>query len=73
MTDTGSFRHNSTSKRIHEIAGEIIELGVQTSEIHRLIYDTSSEDRLRFLGYALSEKLIVNKKHKTAYIAITDE
>ena len=73
MTDTGSFRHPSTTKRIHEIAAEIIELGVNTPEIHRLIYDTSSEDKLRFLGFALSEKLVVLKEFKTAYISITDE
>ncbi len=73
MTDTGSFRHPSTSARVHEIASEILELGVDTSEIHRLIYDSSSEDRIRFLGYALSEKLKVNKKLKTAYIVISNE
>ncbi len=71
MTDTGSFRHPSTSARVHEIAAEILTLGVDTSEIHRLIYDASSEDRIRFLGFALSEKLNVNRKLRTAYIVIS--
>ena len=73
MTDTGSFRHPSTTRRVHEIASDIIDLGVNTSEIHRLIYDTNSEERLRFLGYALSEKLKIFKEHKTAYIAISHD
>lgn len=73
MTDTGSFRFPSTSKRVHEIIGVLIEAGVDNAKVHRLIYDTGSEDKLRFTGYAISEKLIVNKEHKTAYITITQD
>ncbi|RYZ45717.1 MAG: bifunctional oligoribonuclease/PAP phosphatase NrnA, partial [Sphingobacteriales bacterium] len=50
MTDTGSFRFSSTSQRVHMIAAEILGLGVDTSNIHRLIFDSYPEERLRFLG-----------------------
>lgn len=73
VTDTGSFRHPSTTRRVHEIASDIIDMGVDTSEIHRLVYDTNSIDKLRFLGYCLNEKLKVFKEHKTAYISVTDK
>ena len=71
MTDTGSFRHPSTSKNVHLIIADLLHIGVNTSNIHRLIYDSSSELRLRFLGYALKDKLVVHPEYKTAYIAIT--
>ncbi|WP_242920967.1 DHH family phosphoesterase [Pontibacter liquoris] len=73
MTDTGSFRHPSTSKNVHLIIADLLHIGVQTSNIHRLIYDSSTELRLRFLGYALKDKLVVLPEYKTAYIAITKE
>ncbi|MCC9137082.1 bifunctional oligoribonuclease/PAP phosphatase NrnA [Pontibacter silvestris] len=71
MTDTGSFRHPSTSKNVHLIIADLLHIGVETSNIHRLIYDSSSELRLRFLGYALKDKLVVLREYSTAYIAIT--
>jgi bifunctional oligoribonuclease and PAP phosphatase NrnA len=71
MTDTGSFRHNSTSKRVHEIVAELIEIGIDNSYVHRLIFDNNSEDKVKFLGYALSQKLTVLKELNTAYFVIT--
>ena len=71
MTDTGSFRHPSTSQNVHLIIADLLQIGVRTSDIHRLIYDSSSELRLRFLGYALKDKLVVLHEYKTAYISIT--
>jgi phosphoesterase RecJ-like protein len=70
MTDTGSFRHPSTTPRVHKIAAELIELGVNTNRIHRNIYDTYSLDRLRFLGFALSQKLTHLPQYRVAYFAI---
>lgn len=73
MTDTGSFRHPSTTARVHEIAGELISLGVNTNKIHRNIYDSFSEERLKFLGFMLSEKLKVLPEYKVAYFTVTKE
>ncbi len=71
MTDTGSFRHPSTSRNVHLIIAELLHIGVNTSNIHRLIYDSHTETRLRFLGYVLKDKLTVLREYRTAYIAIT--
>ncbi|MDQ3290081.1 MAG: bifunctional oligoribonuclease/PAP phosphatase NrnA [Bacteroidota bacterium] len=71
MTDTGSFRHPSTSRNVHLIIAELLHVGVNTSNIHRLIYDSHTETRLRFLGYVLKDKLTVLREFRTAYIAIT--
>ena len=73
MTDTGSFRHPSTSRNVHLIIAELIAAGVNTAKVHRLIYDNHTLTRLRFLGYALKDKLVVHPEYNTAYIAITQE
>jgi phosphoesterase RecJ-like protein len=72
MTDTGSFRFPSTTARVHTIMADLIRIGVDNHKIHNLVYDNNSEDRLRFLGFALAEKLIVLPKKKTAYFCISD-
>ena len=71
MTDTGSFRHPSTSRNVHLITADLLRIGVNTSAIHRRVYDSSSEMRLRFLGFVLKDKLTVVRESNTAYIAIT--
>lgn len=73
MTDTGSFKHPSTSSKIHRTVAALIDLGANVNKVSRLIYDTNSLDRLRFLGYALAEKLKVDQKYKIAYFVIDEE
>lgn len=73
MTDTGSFRHPNTTKRVHKVVAELIELGANVSKVSKLVYDNNSLDKLKFIGYALSEKLKVLPEYKTAYFAISAE
>lgn len=73
LTDTGAFKYPSTTPEVHQIAASLIELGVNTNRIHRLIYDNTSLDRLKFLGYVLSKKLVVLPEYHAAYIAITND
>jgi bifunctional oligoribonuclease and PAP phosphatase NrnA len=73
MTDTGSFRHPSTTARVHQIAANLIELGVNTNRVHRNIYDSSTEERLKFLGFMLSEKLVILPELNVAYFTVTKE
>lgn len=71
MTDTGSFRHSNTSKKIHQIAANLMELGADVNKVAKLIYDTNSLDKLRFLGFALSQSLHVLPELNTAYFSIS--
>jgi len=73
MTDTGSFRHPSTSRNVHLIIAELLNVGIDLSSVHRRIYDSHSEIRLRFLGYILKDKLVVRREFNTAYIAVTQQ
>jgi phosphoesterase RecJ-like protein len=73
MTDTGSFKYDSTTPEVLRIAANLRELGIDATRIHRLIYDTNSVDKLKFLGYVLSQKMVVLPEYHVAYIAITDQ
>ncbi len=73
MTDTGSFRHPNTTKNVHKVVANLIDIGADVAKVSKLIYDNNTVDRLRFIGYALSEKLVVLPEFKTAYFIITAE
>lgn len=73
MTDTGSFRYRSTTSRVHHIAAELIDFGADNTKIHQLVYDNFAENRLRFLGYVLLNKLEVIPEYHAALIAITKQ
>lgn len=73
MTDTGSFRFASTSSRTHQIIAALIDKGVKNAEVHHLVFDNDSENRLRLLGYAISNKMKVLQELKTAYIVLSEE
>jgi bifunctional oligoribonuclease and PAP phosphatase NrnA len=73
MTDTGSFRHSNTSYEVLHIAAELVKHGANPYQVSKLIYDTNSIERLRLMGYVLSEKLQVLPEYRTAYIALTSD
>lgn len=71
MTDTGGFRHPNTTKNVHLITAELIGIGADNSRISRFIYDTNSIDRLKFIGFAITRRLVIMEDLKTAYFAIS--
>ncbi|MFN0048666.1 MAG: DHH family phosphoesterase [Cytophagales bacterium] len=73
MTDTGSFRFPTATKKVHLIIADLIDLGIDNSKIHRLIYDNNTEERLRFLGYTLNKRLIVLDNYHTSYIVLSKD
>lgn len=70
MTDTASFRFPSTSAHTHEVAAFLKKIGVETWRAHEEVYDANSYNRLRLIGFALSEKMKVLKEVKAAYISL---
>ncbi len=72
MTDTGSFRFSSTSPTTHRVAAKLIEAGAESAVINQNIYDTNSPERMKLLGVALSNLVILPELH-TAYITMTQK
>jgi bifunctional oligoribonuclease and PAP phosphatase NrnA len=73
MTDTGGFRHNNTRHNEFLIASELVAKGANPSRISKLVYETNTIERLRLMGYVLSEKMVVLDEFKTVYITITEQ
>ncbi len=73
MTDTGSFRFKSTTSAVHHIIANLIDAGARNWEIHENIYNSSTENRLKFLGYCLLNCLEVIPEYHTALFALTRE
>ncbi len=71
MTDSGSFRLPNTTAEVHRIVANLIEAGAVNWKIHELVFNNSSENRLKFLGYCLNEKLEVLSDFNTSVISIS--
>lgn len=54
MTDTGSFRFERTTPRLHRITGDLLETGIDPMSIHRRIYDDYPIERTMLLGRILA-------------------
>ncbi|MEU9829945.1 bifunctional oligoribonuclease/PAP phosphatase NrnA [Streptosporangium sp. NPDC048047] len=58
VTDTGSFRHSSTTSEVHAMAGRLIATGLNPEEIARELWDRSPFGYLRVLGLALERVVL---------------
>jgi phosphoesterase RecJ-like protein len=73
MTDTASFKHGSTYPSTHKVAAQLLAKGAKPNLIYEHIYDNYSYDRMRFIGYCLSEKMQLLREFNTALICVTAE
>jgi phosphoesterase RecJ-like protein len=71
MTDTGGFRHPNTNYKVFQIASRLVACGADPARVSKLIYDTNTIERLRLMGYVLSQKLQVLPEFNTAYIVLS--
>ncbi len=70
MTDTGSFRFPSTSPNVHLMVADLIKRGLKQSIIHEQLFDNFSENRLKFIGNVLLNRMEVFYEYNTALIHI---
>lgn len=72
MTDTGSFRFERTSPKIHRLIAGLLETGINPTGIYDKIYNQFRSERLKLLGEALST-MSVDSTGQIAYMVITSE
>ncbi len=70
MTDTGSFRFPSASATVHRMIAHLKETGLRHSKVHENIYDNFLENRLRFIGHALLNRMQVFYEYNTCLMYI---
>jgi phosphoesterase RecJ-like protein len=69
LTDTGSFRYETTSPKTFEIAKKLVEIGVNPAEIAKKCYDTKPKKMVLFQAYCLNNAVFLNDD-KIAYTVI---
>lgn len=70
ITDTGSFSYGIKDEKPYMIAANLVKSGIDDRWIHQKVYSNNTLNRLKLLGYALSEKLVVIEDEKWAYISL---
>ena len=73
MTDTGSFRFPSTTASVHKLVGHLKDRGLEHSHIHEELYDNFLENRFRFIGNVLLNRMEIFYEYNTALIAIPQQ
>jgi phosphoesterase RecJ-like protein len=72
LTDTGSFKYRSTTSTTLRVAANLVDKGANSEAINRKIYDVNTPSRMKLLGVALSNMVIL-EKYRTAYITLTQK
>jgi bifunctional oligoribonuclease and PAP phosphatase NrnA len=57
-TDTGSFKHGSTTPAVHELAARLIATGIPVGDISRRLFDTRPYGAVRLFGVALARTVL---------------
>jgi phosphoesterase RecJ-like protein len=70
VTDSGSFKFPKTTGKTHRIVAQLIDIGIDNSKIHDLLFTNNSYESLQLVGRAL-QNLKVLKNHKTSYITLS--
>ena len=72
LTDSGGFKYPKTTGTTHRIVADLIDLGVENTEIPNLLFDNNSYSRLQLLGRAMSNMKVL-PEFKTAYITLNQK
>lgn len=73
MTDTGAFSYNVSDPQTFNSVSELLTYGIDPEEIHGRVFDNYSIERMRLMGYCLSECLEVFPEYHTAVMYLSLE
>lgn len=73
VTDTGQFRYANTTSVTHQIAGDMINNGVDTAYLYEQIYQNTSKEKMLLTAKALSSlKLYFNDRVAVLRVTLDD-
>jgi phosphoesterase RecJ-like protein len=70
MTDTGSFRFERTTASLHRIIADLLEIGINPTEIYDQLYDESKLSKIKLLGRCLNSLQLI-AENKIGYMLLT--
>ena len=72
LTDTGSFKYSNTSSKTHEIAAELLKLGIEPYSIYKKVYENNSYQKIILMGKMLST-FQLDETAKLAWAIVTQK
>lgn len=70
MTDTGHFTYNSNDPDLYLIIHDLMRKGIDKDNLYKLVMDTSSEGRIRLMGYA-QYRMEIMPQHRLGLLALS--
>lgn len=70
MGDTGSFRYPAATESLHLMVAGLKSKGLLHTKVHDNIYDNYLENRLRFIGHVLQNRMEILYEFNAALIAV---
>lgn len=72
MTDTGNFSYNSNDPDLYLIIHDLMRKGIDKDNLFKLVMNTSSESRIRIMGYA-QYRMELLPIHHAAIITLSED
>lgn len=73
IADTASFSHNARRAELYRATASLVDHGADQARIQEALFNTNTEERLRLLGFALSEKMEIFPQFHAAIIVLSRE
>ena len=70
VADTGSFRFSSTTAAVHKLVADLKERGLEHMHVHKELFDNFLENRMRFIGHVLTNRMEVFYEYNTVLLVI---
>lgn len=70
VADTGSFRFSSAQASVHTLVADLKQRGLDHSKVHENLFDNFLENKIRFTGHVLLNRMEVFYEYNTALISI---
>lgn len=70
ISDTGSFRFPAASASVHLLTADLKARGLKHSKVHENLFDNFLENKLRFTGHVLLNRMQIFYEYNTALVAI---
>ncbi len=71
LTDTGAFQFSSTTPRVHRIAADLLEKGINGYEIYDRIFNSYDENRLKFFGFCWTRRMEIIAGGRAGIIGVS--
>lgn len=69
LTDTGSFRFNNTKPETLNVAADLVEIGVDPTDVYKKVYESDSKTLVMFQAYCISKAEFLDND-KIAYTIV---